>query len=98
MPGSGQVFLGGEDVTYRRGSERDIAFVVSQLYPHMNVRRNTLPCASSACPRRGPQRTKEVARLLRIDHLLDRPVGGLSSGDRQLVALGRAIVRRAKAS
>ena len=35
--------------------------------------------------------------MLRIDHLLDRRVGGLSGGDRQRVALGRAIVRRPKA-
>jgi multiple sugar transport system ATP-binding protein len=33
---------------------------------------------------------------LRIDHLLDRSVSGLSGGDRQRVALGRAIVRRPK--
>ncbi|MGL4234682.1 ABC transporter ATP-binding protein, partial [Tabrizicola sp.] len=39
----------------------------------------------------------EVARILRIDHMLDRPVGGLSGGDRQRVALGRAIVRQPKA-
>ena len=36
-------------------------------------------------------------RFLRIDHLLDRRVGGLAGGDRQRVALGRAIVRRPKA-
>ncbi len=35
--------------------------------------------------------------LLRIDHLLDRPVSGLAGGDRQRVALGRAIIRRPKA-
>ena len=35
--------------------------------------------------------------MLRIDHLLERRVGGLSGGDRQRVALGRAIVRRPKA-
>src|SRR5260221_12968335 len=43
------------------------------------------------------QSVEETARLLRIDHLLDRRVGGLSGGDRQRVALGRAIVRRPKA-
>ena len=32
--------------------------------------------------------------MLRIEHLLDKPVSGLSSGDRQRVALGRAIVRQ----
>src|SRR5260370_313725 len=43
------------------------------------------------------QSVEETARLLRIDHLLERRVGGLSGGDRQRVALGRAIVRRPKA-
>ena len=42
------------------------------------------------------QRVEETARLLRIDHLLDKPVSGLAGGDRQRVALGRAIVRRPK--
>ena len=42
-------------------------------------------------------RVEEAARLLRIDHLLDRPVSGLAGGDRQRVALGRAIVRRPQA-
>ena len=39
-------------------------------------------------------RVEEAARILRIADLLDRPVSGLSGGDRQRVALGRAIVRR----
>ena len=43
------------------------------------------------------RRVGEAARLLRIDHLLESPVGRLAAGDRQRVALGRAIVRRPKA-
>ena len=35
-------------------------------------------------------RTLEVAKLLQLEHLLKRRVGGLSSGDKQRVALGRA--------
>ena len=101
MPSAGRIFLDGEDVTFNRGSERDIAFVFQlfALYPHMNVRKNiSFPLRIQRLPRREiRERTEEVAKLLRIDHLLNRPVGGLSSGDRQRVALGRAIVRRAKA-
>ena len=101
MPSSGKVFLDGEDVTYRRGSERDIAFVFQlfALYPHMNVRSNiSFPLRIQGLPRKEVRRrTEDVAKMLQIDHLLNSPVGGLSSGDRQRVALGRAIVRRAKA-
>ena len=42
-------------------------------------------------------RINEVVNLLRIDHLLNSKVSGLAGGDRQRVALGRAIVRRPKA-
>src|SRR5215207_857767 len=100
LPTSGEIRLGGEDVTFRRARERDIAFVFQlfALYPHMNVRRNIgFPLAAQGVPRAEiRQRVEETAKLLRIDHLLNRPVGGLAGGDRQRVALGRAIVRRPK--
>ena len=97
LPTSGLIRLGGEDVTFRPASQRDIAFVFQlfALYPHMNVRRNMeYPLRNVGAPREEmKRRVAEAARTLRIEHLLDRPVGGLSSGDRQRVALGRAIVR-----
>src|SRR5689334_8385869 len=98
LPTSGRILLGGEDVTFARASERDIAFVFQlfALYPHMNVRRNiAFPLVSQGMPRAEiAQRVADAARTLRITELLDKPVSGLSSGDRQRVALGRAIVRQ----
>jgi multiple sugar transport system ATP-binding protein len=98
LPTSGKIFLGGEDVAFKRASARDIAFVFQlfALYPHMNVRRNIgFPLVCQGMPWREVKvRVEEAAKLLRIDHLLDRPVSGLAGGDRQRVALGRAIVRR----
>jgi multiple sugar transport system ATP-binding protein len=100
-PSAGRIFLDGEEVTTLRASRRDIAFVFQlfALYPHMNVRQNiSFPLRIQGERRKVVrQRTEEVAKLLRIDHLLSQPVKGLSSGDRQRVALGRAIIRRAKA-
>src|SRR5437899_10667873 len=97
LPTSGRILLGGEDVTFKRASQRDIAFVFQlfALYPHMNVRTNiAYPLRSQAMLRDDVnRRVDEAARILRITHLLDRSVSGLSSGDRQRVALGRAIVR-----
>jgi multiple sugar transport system ATP-binding protein len=101
LPTGGRIELGNEDVTFRRAAARDIAFVFQlfALYPHMNVRRNIgFPLSCQGVPRAEiGARVAEAARLLRIDHLLDQPVSGLSGGDRQRVALGRAIVRRPKA-
>jgi multiple sugar transport system ATP-binding protein len=100
LPTSGRILLGGEDVSQKRARERDIAFVFQlfALYPHMNVRRNIgFPLLAQGMAKAEIRtRVEEVARLLRIDHLLDRPVSGLAGGDRQRVALGRAIVRRPK--
>jgi len=62
----------------------------------MNVRRNiAFPLVSQGMPGAEVRaRVEEAARILRITELLDKPVSGLSSGDRQRVALGRAIVRQ----
>lgn len=98
LPTSGTITLGGKDVTYQRARERDIAFVFQlfALYPHMNVRNNmAFPLKAMGMPRKEiKQRVEETAKLLRIDHILDKSVSGLAGGDRQRVALGRAIVRR----
>ena len=98
LPTSGQIRLGGEDVSFKRARERDIAFVFQlfALYPHMTVRRNIgFPLLSQGMPRTEiDRRVAEAARTLRITELLDKPVSGLTSGDRQRVALGRAIVRQ----
>src|SRR4051812_32842188 len=97
---AGTIRLGGEEVTMNRASARDIAFVFQlfALYPHMNVRRNIgfpLKCEGIGSAEIN-RRVVEAARILRIAHLLDKPVSGLASGDRQRVALGRAIVRKPK--
>ena len=98
LPTTGQIVRGGEDVSYKRASARDIAFVFQlfALYPHMNVRKNiAFPLLSQGMPRAQiDEQVQAAARTLRITHLLDKPVSGLSSGDRQRVALGRAIVRQ----
>lgn len=101
LPTAGQIYIDGEEVGSRPASQRDIAFVFQMfaLYPHMNVRRNiSYPLVSQGMPKAQiREKVGEVARILGIEDILERPVGGLSGGDRQRVALGRAIVRNPKA-
>src|SRR5258708_27261077 len=76
LPTSGCILLDGEDVTALPASARDIAFVFQlfALYPHMNVRQNIgFPLKCQNYPRAEiRQSVEETARLLPIDHLLDR--------------------------
>ena len=101
LPTAGEIFLDGEEISQRPPSQRDIAFVFQMfaLYPHMNVRRNiSYPLISQGMKRRDVRaKVAEVAGILGIEDILDKSVGGLSGGDRQRVALGRAIVRDPKA-
>jgi multiple sugar transport system ATP-binding protein len=95
---NGTILLDGRDVTWAHPSERDIAFVFQffALYPHITALQNiAFPLqAQGESKETIRQRVAEVARLLRIEHVLDVRPGALSGGDRQRVALARALVRR----
>ncbi|MEW2609197.1 ABC transporter ATP-binding protein [Streptomyces sp. NPDC047880] len=103
QPDSGTVLLDGEDMRGVEPYDRGVAmcFESYALYPHRSAYDNL------ASPLRSPryrlpaaearQRIGAVAELLGISGLLDRPVGRLSNGQRQRVALGRVLVRPARA-
>ena len=101
LPTSGEIYLGEEEVGMLRASERDIAFVFQlfALYPHMNVKNNlSFPLKMQGFSKSEIKaRVAEASKLLRIDHILNSNISSLSGGDRQRVALGRALVRRPKA-
>jgi multiple sugar transport system ATP-binding protein len=101
IPTSGEIYIDGEEVGQKRASQRDIAFVFQMfaLYPHMNVGKNiSYPLLSQGMSKKDARKkVDEVAEILGIKDILNKPVGGLSGGDRQRVALGRAIVREPKA-
>ena len=98
---SGEIHIDGNPVHEMRAGDRDIAFVFQlfALYPHLSARENiAFPLrAMRVNPQEVEQRVKEVAQLLQIEHLLKQKPSGLSGGDMQRVAIGRALVRRPKA-
>jgi ABC-type sugar transport system ATPase subunit len=100
-PTSGQVLIGGEDVTDYDPSERGVAMVFQSyaLYPHMTVEQNLgFGLRMGGMPRdQVAERVAQAATILELTDLLDRKPRQLSGGQRQRVAIGRAIVRQPKA-
>jgi ABC-type sugar transport system ATPase subunit len=96
----GAVRLAGVDVTRFRPGDRGIGYVPQDraLFQTMTVRRN-LSFAPSILGWSTPDidaRVEELAALLRIGPLLDRSPAGLSGGEAQRVALGRALAAKPK--
>lgn len=90
-PERGRIRLGGRDVTALAPEARGVGFVYQayHLFPHLTVRQNIaygLPRGAAAGRRVG-----ELAELLGIAPLLDRPIGRLSGGEQQRTALARAL-------
>jgi len=91
-PDSGTVLANGRDVTLMPPEMRSVGLVPQHgyLFPHLDVRRNIEYGAVG----NNSALADDLARRFGIDHLLDRPVASLSGGERQLVALARALAAR----
>ena len=92
---SGQLLLGGKDVTRVPPGKRDVAMVFQDyaLFPHMDVTDNIsypLRIQKVAKPERRDRAVKTGGGL-GLDTLMDRRPGQLSGGQQQRVALARAI-------
>lgn len=99
-PTAGQILFGDTDVTKVDAEKRGIGMVFQNyaLYPHMTVQKNILfPLKMMKVPKEeARKRTLEIARLVQIEHLLDRKPAQLSGGQQQRVAIARALVKEPK--
>ncbi len=99
-PTSGDIKMDDEVVNNVSPSQRGIAMVFQDyaLYPHKTVFENI------AFPLRVQHKNnkyiigkvREVAGLLRIDHLLKKKPSTISGGERQRVAMARALIKEPK--
>ncbi len=99
-PNRGTVKIAERDIDGLEPADRNVAMVFESyaLYPQLSVFDNM------AFPLRSPKfklpedqvnkRVTQYAKIMKIDHLVDRQITALSNGQRQRVALGRALVRK----
>jgi multiple sugar transport system ATP-binding protein len=96
-PEEGEIYIGDQLITDVDPSKRNVAMVFQSyaLYPHMSAYGNiAFPLKMMGVPKNEINRkVREAARLLNIEHLLDKRPYHLSGGEQQRVALARAIVR-----
>jgi multiple sugar transport system ATP-binding protein len=94
----GELSIGGRVVNQLPAKERDIAMVFQNyaLYPHMTAYENMAFALSlRKLPREEIElRVREAAVVLGIEPLLVKRPRQMSGGERQRVALGRALVRK----
>jgi len=95
---AGRIRLMDRDVTGLKPGARGVGYVPQDagLFSRLTVREHlafalVIRRWSQAAIR---QRVAELAQLLRIEHLLERRPHGLSGGEAQRVALGRAMAMR----
>ena len=92
---AGTIALCGADVTHTKPAVRNVGYVPQDLalFGTMTVAQHI---GFALHIRRAPKakinaRVQELASLLQIEHLLNRKPRGLSGGESQRVALGRAL-------
>ncbi|MBC7844560.1 MAG: ATP-binding cassette domain-containing protein [Gemmatimonadaceae bacterium] len=86
---AGTITLGDLDATTLPPEQRHVGLVYQQawLFPHLSVRANV---AYGAVRER---MVDDLVSMLHIGPLIEKPVSTLSGGERQLVALARALAR-----
>jgi len=93
---SGKIWLRGKEVTKVEPEKRKISIVYQDhvLFPHLSVKKNIVfgLKMNKATTDEQENRVEWVAELLGISNLLHRRPDTLSGGEKQKVALGRAIV------
>ncbi len=95
-PAEGRILLEGDEITYAKPENRRISIVYQDyvLFPHMNVFENIAYGLRKKIQKDDviSSKVEEMAKMLKIDHLLSRNPETLSGGEKQRIAIARALV------
>ncbi|WP_410218128.1 ABC transporter ATP-binding protein [Paracoccus sp. (in: a-proteobacteria)] len=98
IPSQGRILFDGQDVTRAPTAERNIAqvFQFPVVYDTMTVRDNlAFPLRNRGRPEAYvAERVSEIARMIGMEHMLDRKARGLTADAKQKISLGRGMVRK----
>lgn len=96
-PSSGRILFDDAEVNHLEPAKRNVAMVFQffALYPHLKARQIiTFPLRARKLPKKTiRQKLEWVTEMFKLNDLLERYVGGMPPGDKQKIALARAIVR-----
>lgn len=99
LPEEGTISFDGEIVNLTDPAHRNVAMVFENyaLYPQMTVYDNMASALRSKLYKTDEkeieERVHKAAKMMKMDHLLERLPSQLSNGQKQRVAMGRALVR-----
>jgi ABC-type sugar transport system ATPase subunit len=95
---NGEIWIDDRDITLLEPEKRNIGMVYqdSVLFPHLSVADNIVfgLKVRQLAARDIKKELEEIASLVDVRHLLDRKPGKLSGGEKQKVALARALAVR----
>ena len=93
----GDIFIAGKRVNNLKPAQRDIAMVFQfyALYPSLTVAENlAFPLHAEKIDKEEiDKRVTRIADILELSHAMGRIPGRLSEGEKQRVAVGRAVIR-----
>lgn len=95
-PTSGQILLGGKDITSMKPHERPVNTVFQNyaLFPHMSVLENVAFGIRRRKVEEPLAKAEQALAMVELEHLAQRKPQQLSGGQQQRVALARALVNR----
>ncbi|HXZ95033.1 MAG TPA: ABC transporter ATP-binding protein [Dehalococcoidia bacterium] len=96
----GEIWIGDKEITDLRPEKREIGIVYQDqaLFPHLSVEKNiAFGLKMRKCPKKEAEaKINAIVEVVGISHLLKRSPATLSGGEKQKVALARALVTEPK--